>query len=84
MRANDWTWAYWGVFALGLVTGAALIGVVFWRVQQAYASSELSRAVLTDALLLGLAALMMLLVSGWAFANRPSRIQDDERTVLWD
>ena len=62
---------YWAVFGLGLSGGLALLALIFLRLQDAYFARNLTRSVLEDSLALMLGGLLLLLVAGWAFANRP-------------
>lgn len=84
MRSTDWSWLYWSLFGLGLTGGCALIGVVVWRLNHAFENDGLTRVVLLDTFTVGLGALAMLLVAGWAFASRPSGPRQDSHDAMWD
>jgi hypothetical protein len=84
MPSLRWPATHWGLFGLGLATGALLIDLVFWRLRHAYVADALTRSTLVDALVLSLAALVMLLLAGWAFADRPRTPARVETDPLWN
>lgn len=71
MRFETRAVPHWAVFGLGMSAGAALLGLTFVHVYQAFAAERVGRGLLIESLLLMLAALALFLAAGWGFANRP-------------